>query len=317
MIVSISARCKAGKTTLADQLVPMGFTKASFADKLKQLVGDLYNLNKADLSDVKKKEQKLDIPLKWNISTALKLSSMLGIPPTIWEKNLEFWSIRDAMQIIGTEILRKYDNDFHVKELKKQITPDQNWVIDDARFVNEHKMFKKLNAHCLFVVRPNFEIYYNHESETSLNRTHFEYVLVNDGTKEVLINKFKKFINGIGKFEFSRADIVDALKHKKPSLALGCTNAYLKQMTDAYLIYKPDREYNGLFITKNKESNKWFDVVKQGTITIVQGKKRWSIKVNQQVKDFAKAIEYKKEIKENLVIRSPYFIDDLKLFNYS
>jgi ribosomal protein S18 len=323
MIISISARCKAGKTTLADQLVPLGYKKISFADKLKSLVSELYKLNPKDLTDVVKKEQKLAQPLIWNKVTADKLAKMVKATKSLYHEDKTFNSIRDAMQIIGTEILRKYDNNFHVKEFAKQINDKDLWTCDDARFVNEHETLKELGAMCLFVIRPDFDIYYNHDSETNLKRSQFEYVIVNNGTKGKFIKTFNKLINGIGKFDLCRKDILTVLEATKFNITaaakiLGYSVKYVKAMKDAYLINEPDTEYNGLFLTKTEESTKWFqEVIKDGKITKSHGKKQFSIVLSDKVKKFKDAIECENLTTDELVIRSPYFIDDLKLWDYA
>lgn len=195
MIISLSGRKKSGKTTLAKEAISRGFIKISFADKLKKIVSKLLNCSIDELYDPVDKEEKYKNSIFW-----------MDIKPVLEEilnLNLDFYNIenkkleshRDVLQFIGTEVLRKIDPEFHVNSLKELIEPDKNYILDDTRFLNELSMLNKLGADCIFTIRPYHEEYSNHKSETELDRKYFERLIVNNQTKEKLIEKFIRFLD--------------------------------------------------------------------------------------------------------------------------
>ena len=130
MIIGICGLIGSGKGTVADLLVTQhGFTKISFADKLKDSVAHLFNWDRELLEGITKESR------EWR------------------EKPDEFWSKetgkeitpRLVLQLFGTECMRKgfYDG-IWISMVKKEIlaNPDKNYIIPDVRFPNEIKTIK-------------------------------------------------------------------------------------------------------------------------------------------------------------------------------
>ena len=193
MIVSLTGRKGSGKSVLADELVKQGFTKIGFADYLKSLVSCLYRLPLDSLNDPFLKEKVLKTPLLFGEEQITYIEKENDIIIHNRE-NKTFLTIREALQIIGTEVLRNADPDFHVKKLKDRIDPDKNYVCEDCRFPNELDLLRSLNALCIYIMRPANFIYDTHPSETALIRNDFLYVLVNDTSKKEFITSFKRII---------------------------------------------------------------------------------------------------------------------------
>lgn len=194
MIISISGRKNSGKTVLANEIVKRGFKKISFADKLKKITAELLNCSVEELCDPVLKEEKLERPIKW-LEIKPKLESLLEIKINKDIENKTLDNRRNALQFLGTEVLRSIDPEFHVKSLKEQIKPDENYVLDDTRFLNELTILNSLNSVCIFVIRPNYLKYSNHTSETELNRKYFSNVVVNSRSQEELIKYFNNFLD--------------------------------------------------------------------------------------------------------------------------
>lgn len=133
-IIAISGLIGAGKDTIADYLVEShGYTKINFADKLKDSVANMFNLDR-DLLEGNTPEGRI-----WR------------------EQKLDFWSAemnmdvtpRYLLQIYGTECMRNgFYDDVWVAFVKQELVknPDKKYVIPDARFANEGRMVKSLGG---------------------------------------------------------------------------------------------------------------------------------------------------------------------------
>lgn len=81
------------------------------------------------------------------------------------------------LQIVGTDIIRKYYPDWHIKQLVNEIESlpeDVNVVVDDVRFPNERKEIERLGGVVIFIMRPTMlSMVYNHPSEISLQWFNF------------------------------------------------------------------------------------------------------------------------------------------------
>lgn len=87
------------------------------------------------------------------------------------------YDVRELLQYIGTDIIRKYIPDWHVNQMKKKILTipaETTIVVDDVRFPNELKALMDMGATIYFIVRPSCMEISNHSSETALNWTKFD-----------------------------------------------------------------------------------------------------------------------------------------------
>ena len=81
---------------------------------------------------------------------------------------VKFKTVRQLLQFIGTDLIRKYNTNWHVNRIRKMIDKNKNYVFDDVRFKNELNLVKELGGECWFIIRPIINNVSNHESETSL-----------------------------------------------------------------------------------------------------------------------------------------------------
>ena len=146
MIIGICGLIGSGKGTVADVLVDQGFTKVSFADKLKDGVSTIFGWDRAML------EGDTDESRQWR------------------EQRDDFWSAETEMevtprlvlQLFGTDCLR---NGFHdgvwVSLLKKHMLDNPgNYVIPDVRFRNEQNMIRDLGGEIWRVQRGDIPEWY-------------------------------------------------------------------------------------------------------------------------------------------------------------
>lgn len=94
-----------------------------------------------------------------------------------------FMTVRDCLEFLGTNILRKIDNDCHVKALVKSITSSSTayCLVDDVRFPNEVEALQKIGAKVIRLTKTTEEAAANmHISNTALdNYKNFDYILDN------------------------------------------------------------------------------------------------------------------------------------------
>lgn len=292
MLIAISGRKHSGKSTICNLLLKKGFKKASFAAGLKEYLAKLYNWDENDLNTQEGKELPLDMPVLWNQDSCNKLSKITGCDLKIIE-NKEFKTRREALQYIGTEVLRGYDSNFHLKEFKKRFSKG-NYICDDMRFENEFEFLKSMNAVSCFVIRPYYWHYNNHESEVSLSHNQFNYVLVNDGSLHKFIKKSKSFLKNCIKNKPSKSKIKHALNHQAFSNP-DFINSYWAGVLSTT---------NFIKCTKDKYSLKFAHLDKN----IVKAFKDF-IKNKNKIYKKANSKKY------SIAFCSPYLIEDLKKWN--
>ena len=146
MIIGICGLIGSGKGTVADVLVDQGFTKVSFADKLKDGVSTIFGWDRAmlegDTNESRQwREQRDDF---WSAETEMEVTPRL------------------VLQLFGTDCLR---NGFHdgvwVSLLKKHMLDNPgNYVIPDVRFRNEQNMIRELGGEIWRVQRGDIPEWY-------------------------------------------------------------------------------------------------------------------------------------------------------------
>ena len=194
MIIGVSGKAQSGKDTVSKMIIytiwyyscsqrlfPFGLDhynriyeiiinsnywyKTSFANKLKQCLGNILNVRVSQFEDNEFKKSEIE----W-----------LGI------------TVRELLQKFGTAIRNEVCDDFWVKACLKDYNKNDNWVISDVRFKSEAKGIKDLEGILLRVNREGAGAG-NHISEIDLDDYSFDYVINNDGSMEDLLLKVKEF----------------------------------------------------------------------------------------------------------------------------
>jgi hypothetical protein len=146
MIIGLCGLIGAGKGTVSDILVEQGFTKVSFADKLKDGVSDIFGWDRAllegDTDESRQwREQRDDF---WSAETEMEITPRL------------------VLQLFGTDCMRNgFYEGIWVSTLKKRIIDHPgDYVIPDVRFRNEQNMIRELGGQIWRVQRGDIPEWY-------------------------------------------------------------------------------------------------------------------------------------------------------------
>lgn len=194
MIVAFSGVKFAGKDSAAEGLMrTCGFKRIGLADRLKTICSVIFEINRQDMDDPFKKEKPFELPIvltDTHLNTLFKILTEDGFNVTefhIEQINSQFRdkklsTIRDALQVVGTDICRNFiKDDIWLSYVKKNIENDYgNIVITDARFQNERDFLRGLGAVLVLVNRPGFESKDGHISENQLGEESDYDVIINN-----------------------------------------------------------------------------------------------------------------------------------------
>lgn len=202
-LILVSGKMRSGKNAFADLFIKecseMNFSirQDSFASSLKEMCGKEFDILIQYLNHFTE-EVKANIPLfddircnelKQNINKVV--NKIYTRPDNWWEEKNDI--TRLILQIVGTNIFRKYvDDDHWIKTLVNKIEKAQEKfiIVTDARFPNEidvpHKLVEDRQVISIKVER-NTGIKSSHLSETALDDySWFDYTIDNNGTLETL-----------------------------------------------------------------------------------------------------------------------------------
>ena len=195
MIVAFSGIKFSGKDTAAECLISRyGFKRIGLADKLKDLCSDVFKVNRQDMDDPSKKELTFEVHLKITNEHLVQLLSTVkndGFDFS-YDKVLEevksnfegtfLKSIREMLQIIGTDILRTFvKDDIWLEYITKFFDKKSKIVVTDARFKNERDFLKKNGAVLVLIKRPKIVSNNTHISENQLGEdSDYDAIIYND-----------------------------------------------------------------------------------------------------------------------------------------
>lgn len=174
-VVGFAARKRNGKGVLSDILVmDYGYKKIAVADYLKKICCRILACSLESLNRWKDNGTVFDDTpnLHW---MSMVVSQETGIDVNNVEhelKGVEIVTVRTMLQVIGTDVIRKFYPNWHSdclrREIENIIADGGKVVVEDVRFPNEKAVIEECGGEVFFVVRPTFMDVSNHISETSL-----------------------------------------------------------------------------------------------------------------------------------------------------
>ena len=172
MILGLSGKKQSGKDTLAQALEREKVAKRyAFADSLKGLCGTIFDIPEYKLWG-SEEDKNGPSPLIWR---DIGLSFLKNYSPQ--NKNLDnHVSIRELLQIFGSDVCREFYKDFWVNWTLRKITSDRSHaqnhpgheVISDVRFPNEVEKIWENGGIVIRLLR-NSDSNDSHKSETGLD----------------------------------------------------------------------------------------------------------------------------------------------------
>lgn len=163
MVVGLLGRKGSGKSTVAKIFIEQRcFVEVSFANRLKKLAIELFNLSYSQVYGTI--EEKETVDPRYNKTP------------------------REIMQHIGGS-MREIHNGVWIDSLLASIKYDS--VISDVRHINEAEAIRKKGGLVVKIVRPGFDTgaYNDHPSETEVDQCEYDHIFYNDGTIEDLSMK--------------------------------------------------------------------------------------------------------------------------------
>jgi len=218
MILGFAGRLRSGKSELAKVCQEHGYEIMSFATPLKELCADLLSITIDELNTLKNNGTRINILI--NNELCEKMAKETDIPIDIIEEislGKVIGDVREMLQFVGTDLIRKYNADWHVNRIRERLDENKDYVFDDVRFKNEKKMINSLGGDCWFVIRPKIDQISNHESETSLTwQDCFNKIIINDKTLEYLRFKWENFLDDYANSVTSRDDEFNRILESYP-----------------------------------------------------------------------------------------------------
>ncbi len=178
-LLSFSGRKSSGKSEICKILEKYDYININFADSLKNLVGETLEMSLETINKLKEETNSSGYYLTFDDCDYI--SDSVGIQDysitRIVLGNTRFTKIRDILQIVGTDLIRKFNSNWHIESLLNKIDLDSGhrYVVSDARFPNELEIIRKLGEDW-FLMRPDPTIpVSNHASENSVTWNMFDY----------------------------------------------------------------------------------------------------------------------------------------------
>jgi hypothetical protein len=212
-IISLSGRKESGKTELAKVCEKHGYEKKSFATELKSLVCRMIGIGSIAELD---KYKTVPIGATLDKNAIHRLSVETGIDEDYIKEHgsslTENSTSRDWLQVIGTNVIRTFDPDWHVRKTLEGLDINKKYVFDDTRFPNELKALREIGAECWFIIRNKTDNISNHPSETALSYRDFDYrIIVNNLTLQELKKNWNRYIEDYDVLSYMREWLIGQL----------------------------------------------------------------------------------------------------------
>jgi energy-coupling factor transporter ATP-binding protein EcfA2 len=178
-LIGLTGRKGSGKSTLAEKLNYIGYTRFSFAEPIRQMIGTL---------------------MRYQGATEKEISHYLTNGKEEPNPYLCGETTRWALQSLGTEWGRKLINENLWVEAwrgaateKDGLLSPSHVVIDDVRFPNEVDIIHARNGKVIRIFRPTLEGHIDHESESYFDSLKVDIDIINNGPPENMLNGLKLF----------------------------------------------------------------------------------------------------------------------------
>jgi len=171
-IIGLTGKAGSGKDSVGEVLEGLGYLRCSLAAELKQAVVDL------------------DPYVKLDGTRMIRLSEIVDAYGMDDAKR-RFPEVRRLLQVFGTEVIRKRDEDFWIETLAGILedADPEKVVVTDVRFDNEAAWVHSLGGKVIEVIRPTHEdagAANGHASESGVSADLVDEQILNDGSLDDL-----------------------------------------------------------------------------------------------------------------------------------
>lgn len=204
-IIAFAGRKRSGKTELSNFLKEeYDAVVITIASYLKELCANILSCDMNELLHMKDDGTIFEYNL--NKKCLNILHDKTKISKDVIEKeigNVTFTNVRQMLQVIGTDLIRKYNPNWHVEQMINEIKSYNGTrliTIDDVRFPNEKEAIEQLGGEVFFIIRTsNCLNVSNHISERSLTWKAFDdnHIILNDSTVDKLQIKLQMWYNEV------------------------------------------------------------------------------------------------------------------------
>lgn len=190
IIYAITGQKRHGKDTLAKFIIDYDnrFKIISFADDLKKMAIQIFNLTHDQLYNQDLKEEPFDYPVYMD-SFISKMSEETGL--SIKPQKLIAKDPRDIITQFGTEYVRSIDDDYWINKWEENIYNYDRVICSDLRFKREDLKISELNGIKIRVIKDNFKINPNfHRSEVEQINIEPDHTVMNIFGKPDILREF-------------------------------------------------------------------------------------------------------------------------------
>lgn len=191
MILVLSAPKRSGKDEVAAILKKQfGYQRVAFADPLRVLCANTFQLPLDSFTDDTKKDLAFAEPVTMRIAEVERLAELVNADEIETQllmqhgRDLTFNTPREIMQIVGTDLVRACVNESYFINiaLDNISKAEGNIAITDARTPGERAAIKALGGTLIRIKREGYEGV-GHISETSIGSDNeYDVIINNDGT---------------------------------------------------------------------------------------------------------------------------------------
>lgn len=195
-IIGFAGKMRSGKGVASHCLRDhYGYVYVEIAEKLKEICTKLLNVGSIEELDYLKNNDK-PIDFEFSVEICHRLSELTEIPEDfITEKcdHKKVTSVRGLLQFLGTDVLREYDPQWHIKhtieKITKLIDDGKRVVVADVRFPNEKLAIESIGGDVYYVKMNRYNILSVHPSEQSLSIEDFDsdHIIYNDTPNNINI----------------------------------------------------------------------------------------------------------------------------------
>lgn len=200
-IIAFAGRKRSGKTELSNFLKEeYDAVVITIASYLKELCANILSCDMNEL--LRMKDDGTIFEYNLNKKCLNILHDKTKISKDVIEKeigNVTFTNVRQMLQVIGTDLIRKYNPNWHVEQMINEIKSYNGTrliTIDDVRFPNEKEAIEQLGGEVFFIIRTsNCLDVSNHISERSLTWKEFDdnRIIFNNDTIDKVKEKLQKW----------------------------------------------------------------------------------------------------------------------------